>query len=198
MRVDAKAMDANELAAPSESWLAGIAAARPRQDNRAVLGLLASRPTRLSCGTVVLLESRELLLCHVTGQRHWDLPKGGIHAGETPIDAALRETHEETGLRLAADALLDIGRHAYTGKKDRHLFACLSQRIDPRELHCPSTFLDRLSGRSRPEMDGYGWFGFESIEALCTPKLAALLTRRLDLVALVERLDAAGREPLAA
>jgi len=191
-------MDANELAAPSESWLAGIAAARPRQDNRAVLGLLASRPTRLSCGTVVLLESRELLLCHVTGQRHWDLPKGGIHAGETPIDAALRETHEETGLRLAADALLDIGRHAYTSKKDLHLFACLSQRIDPRELHCPSTFLDRLSGRSRPEMDGFGWFGFDRIDALCTPKLAALLTRRLDLAAVVERLDAAGREPLAA
>jgi len=198
LRVDAKAMDANELAAPSESWLAGIAAARPRQDNRAVLGLLASRPTRLSCGTVVLLESRELLLCHVTGQRHWDLPKGGIHAGETPIDAALRETHEETGLRLAADALLDIGRHAYTSKKDLHLFACLSQRIDPRELHCPSTFLDRLSGRSRPEMDGFGWFGFDRIDALCTPKLAALLTRRLDLAAVVERLDAAGREPLAA
>ena len=191
-------MDANELAAPSESWLAGIAAARPRQDNRAVLGLLPSRPTRLSCGTVVLLESRELLLCHVTGQRHWDLPKGGIHAGETPIAAALRETHEETGLRLAADALLDIGRHAYTSKKDLHLFACLSQRIDPRELHCPSTFLDRLSGRSRPEMDGFGWFGFDRIDALCTPKLAALLTRRLDLAAVVERLDAAGREPLAA
>ena len=112
----------------------------------------------------MLLESRELLLCHVTGQRHWDLPKGGIHAGETPIDAALRETHEETGLRLGADALLDIGRHAYTNKKDLHLFACLSQRIDPRELHCPSTFIDRLSGRSRPEMDGFGWFGFDRIE----------------------------------
>jgi len=163
-----------------------------------VLALLPTRHPRLSCGTVVLLETRELLLCHVTGQRHWDLPKGGIHAGETPIDAALRETHEETGLRLGADALLDIGRHAYTGKKDLHLFACLSQRIDPRELHCPSTFVDRVSGRTRPEMDGFGWFSFDRIEGLCTPRLAALLTRRLDLATVVERLDAAGREPLAA
>ena len=163
-----------------------------------MLGLLPSRHPRLSCGTVVLLEPRELLLCHVTGQRHWDLPKGGIHAGETPIDAALRETHEETGLRLGADTLLDIGRHAYTSKKDLHLFACLSQRIDPRELHCPSTFIDRVSGRARPEMDGFGWFGFDRIERLCTPKLAALLTRRLDLAALVGQLDAARCEPLAA
>ena len=146
----------------------------------------------------MLLESRELLLCHVTGQRHWDLPKGGIHAGETPIDAALRETREETSLRFGADALVDIGRHAYTGKKDLHLFATLSHRVDPRELHCPSCFVDRLSGRSRPEMDGFGWFGFDRIESLCTPKLATLLTRRLDLAAIVEQLDGARREPLAA
>ena len=68
-------------------------------------------------------------------------------------------------MRLGADALLDIGRHAYTSKKDLHLFACLSRRIDPRELHCPSTFIDRVSGRSRPEMDGFGWFGFDRIDA---------------------------------
>ena len=160
--------------------------------------LLPSQPRRLSCGVVVLLESRELLLCHVTGQRHWDLPKGGIHVGETPIGAALRETHEETGLRLAADALLDIGRHAYTNKKDLHLFACLSHRVDPRELHCPSCFIERFSGRARPEMDGFGWFGFDRIEALCTPKLAAVLTRGLDLDATLDQLGAARRQPLAA
>ena len=163
-----------------------------------MLGLLPSRHPRLSCGTVVLLESRELLLCHVTGQGHWDLPKGGIHVGESPREAALRETCEETGLTLGAETLFDLGRHAYTAKKDLHLFACLSHRIDPRELHCPSSFIDRLSGRSRPEMDGFGWFGFDRIESLCTPKLAALLVRRLDLAAIVERLDVARREPLAA
>ena len=140
----------------------------------------------------MLLESRELLLCHVTGQRHWDLPKGGIHAGETPIDAALRETHEETGLRLGADALLDIGRHAYTSKKDLHLFACLSQRIDPRELHCPSSLRRSRSraDRARRWTASAGSASTAS-SALCTPKLAALLTRRLDLAALVEQLDAA-------
>src|SRR5450755_4033810 len=97
-----------------------------------------SRHRRLSCGTVVLTQERELLLCHVTGQRHWDLPKGGIHDGESPLDAALRETHEETGLSLDAATVLDLGRHVYTGKKDLHLFALLSVKIDPRELHCDS------------------------------------------------------------
>ncbi len=30
----------------------------------------------------------------------WDLPKGEIEPGEKPIDAAVREVEEETGLKL--------------------------------------------------------------------------------------------------
>ena len=163
-----------------------------------MLGLLPSRPRRLSCGVIVLLESRELLLCHVTGQRHWDLPKGGRDVGETPIETALRETREETGLSLGADTLLDLGSHDYTARKGLHLFACLSARIDPRELHCASCFVERGSGRSRPEMDGFGWFGFDRIEALCTPRLAALLTRGIDLDAVLGRVASAPPQRLAA
>ncbi|MEO7055345.1 MAG: NUDIX domain-containing protein [Caldimonas sp.] len=141
------------------------------------------RNRRLSCGIVLFAESRELLLCHVTGQRHWDLPKGGIHAGESPLQAALRETCEETGLCLDGAAALDLGRHAYTAKKDLHLFAMLTERVDPRELHCDSCFVERGTGRERPEMDGFGWFGFDRVAELCTPKLAELLEAKLDLEA---------------
>ena len=49
---------------------------------------------KLSCGIVILNDAAELLLCHVTGHDHWDLPKGGAMAGETPLQAALRETAE--------------------------------------------------------------------------------------------------------
>jgi len=146
------------------------------------------RRRTLSCGIVVVLASRELLLCHVTGQRQWDLPKGGIQSGETPCDAALRETHEETGLQLPPAALVDLGRHDYTASKDLHLFACLSERVDPRSLACTSWFVDRRSGRSRPEMDGYGWFAFERIAQLCTPKMAQVLTARIELDAVLTRL----------
>jgi 8-oxo-dGTP pyrophosphatase MutT (NUDIX family) len=155
------------------------------------------RRKTLSCGIVVVLDSRELLLCHVTGQRNWDLPNGGIHADETPCEAALRETHEETGLRLSPAALVDLGRHDYTMGKDLHLFACLSERVDPRALECTSCFVDRRSGRTRPEMDGFGWFAFERIGALCTPPLARLLGRTLELDRVVADL-VAGRERLAA
>lgn len=135
---------------------------------------------RLSCGIVILTEDRELLLCHVTGQNHWDLPKGGIDAGETPIDAALRETREETGLRLEPAALVEIGRLRYTPKKDLHLFAARSARLPLSSFRCETYYLDRYKGRRMPEMDGFGWFRFEKVASLCTPKMAGVLTQQVD------------------
>ena len=113
-------------------------------------GNLFHHGRRLSCGIVIFAPTRELLLCHVTGQRHWDLPKGGINDGETPRQAALRETAEEAGLAFAAESLLDLGRFAYTAKKDLHLFATLSERVDLKRLCCESTFVERGSSRRGP------------------------------------------------
>jgi 8-oxo-dGTP pyrophosphatase MutT (NUDIX family) len=50
------------------------------------------------------VEPREYLLLDYG--RHWDYPKGHIEAGETPLDAALRELKEETGI---ADAQVTPG-----------------------------------------------------------------------------------------
>ena len=138
---------------------------------------------RLSCGIVILNPDRELLLCHVTGQDHWDLPKGGLDAGETPLEAALRETREETGLSLDAEAdrLRDLGRLRYTSKKDLHLFAIRLPRFDLAQLHCASHFQERPTGRRLPEMDGYDWVDFDGVAARCTAKMAAVLTTGLNL-----------------
>ena len=154
-------------------------------------------PQRLSCGVVILSPERELLLCHVTGQNHWDLPKGGIDAGETPLQAALRETFEETGLRLQAQALVELGRIKYTGKKNLHLFATRMPRFDVSQLRCESRYLDHHTGRRLPEMDGYGWFAFARVPALCTPKMAAVLGSRIDLGRIWLDLTPASPEPAA-
>jgi 8-oxo-dGTP pyrophosphatase MutT (NUDIX family) len=153
---------------------------------------------RLSCGLVILNDKAQLLLCHVTGQNHWDLPKGGPNDGETPLQTALRETREETGLALHGPALLDLGRLAYRQRKDLHLFATFLPRIDPATLHCESQFSDGACGARRPEMDGYGWFDFERIPALCSAKLAVVLCWRLDLRQLASRLRSAEGALLAA
>ena len=149
---------------------------------------------RLSCGTVLLDPHGQLLLCHVTGQDHWDLPKGGIDDGETPIEAALRETREETGLRLDPAGLVDLGRHAYTDRKDLHLFAALLPRLDIDTLHCESQFTEPRSGRRRPEMDGFGWFERTRVAGLCTGSMATLLrSTALDLDGVHAQLTACAR-----
>lgn len=142
----------------------------------------------LSCGTVIVNAAGELLLCHVTGQDHWDLPKGRPDPGETPLHAALRETREETGLALDPRGLLDLGRLPYRPRKDLHLFASLQPRLDPATMHCDSRFSD-ARGRRLPEMDGFGWFRFDLAPLRVTPRLAAVLTQRLDLHDLLRRLQ---------
>ena len=153
---------------------------------------------KLSCGVVILNDHAELLLCHVTGQDHWDLPKGGPDPGEAPLATALRETREETGLRLDPGALHDLGRLAYRPRKDLHLFATRLPRLDVTLLRCESHFAQVGTGRRLPEMDGYGWFAFADVPRHCTAKLADVLCQRLDLPALLQRLRAREAQALPA
>lgn len=55
--------------------------------------------THLSAGVAVLRDTPAghcyLLL---RAWRYWDFPKGAVEPGETPLQAAIREVHEETGL----------------------------------------------------------------------------------------------------
>jgi ADP-ribose pyrophosphatase YjhB (NUDIX family) len=46
-------------------------------------------------------------------QGRWTLPGGGIDFGERPIEAVVREVHEETGLHVRVEALLDADAGVY-------------------------------------------------------------------------------------
>jgi 8-oxo-dGTP pyrophosphatase MutT (NUDIX family) len=58
-------------------------------------------------GATALLLTRRAADLRAHGSQ-WALPGGRCDAGETPAEAALRELHEEVGLKLAPDAVLGV------------------------------------------------------------------------------------------
>lgn len=58
-------------------------------------------PKRLSSSALLLEnEARELLVVKANYKSYWSLPGGIIEHGETPKQAAIRETFEEIGIKL--------------------------------------------------------------------------------------------------
>lgn len=54
---------------------------------------------RLSAGVAVLRETPAgPLFLLLRAWRYWDFPKGAVEPGETPLQAAIREVQEETGI----------------------------------------------------------------------------------------------------
>lgn len=115
--------------------------------------------TKLSCGLLVVNELGELLIGHSTGNSIWDLPKGLIDEGESPLICALREAREEFGLQFEQDRLTDLGRHTYYRGKDLHLFWVQTTTHETRldDLRCASYFTHPVSGHTLLEIDGFAW-----------------------------------------
>ena len=67
-----------------------------------------------SCGGIVIFHGKILLLYKKYRNRYegWVLPKGTVESGETHEMTALREVHEETGVR--AKIVEYIGKSEYT------------------------------------------------------------------------------------
>lgn len=60
-------------------------------------------PKKLIMAAGGILERKgEILLVQRLRYQDWSLPKGKLDRGETPLQAALREVHEETGYRAKA------------------------------------------------------------------------------------------------
>jgi 8-oxo-dGTP pyrophosphatase MutT (NUDIX family) len=152
----------------------------------------APRPTT-SCGLVILDEAGAVLLCHATETDHWDIPKGQPDEGEAPVDTALRETREETGLLLTADRLLELGVLPYRRDKQLHLFAVRLSRAqaDIGRCHCTSMFPRERDGRMIPEMDAYRWVAPDQVPHYASGSLTRLFAQRLPLAELNTRLPTA-------
>ncbi|MFS2101146.1 NUDIX hydrolase [Variovorax sp. Varisp85] len=133
-----------------------------------------------SCGVLVFDAAGQLLLCHATDSRYWDIPKGASDGQEQGAQTAVREAFEECGLRLLPAQLREIGLFPYRRDKELRLFAVLVRHFEAKSCVCSSFYMDRR-GRRRPEMDGFRWAAFEQLPQFCAPSLVTVLTQELSL-----------------
>ncbi|WP_206952675.1 NUDIX hydrolase [Trinickia acidisoli] len=140
----------------------------------------------ISCGVILLDAGGRVLLAHATETTHWDIPKGQPDPGEMPIDAALRELREETGITLAPPRLKELGRFAYRRDKDLHLFAARVEdgEVDLARCVCTSLFPSRRDGTPIPEMDAFRWAAPDAVGRYASGSLARLFATTLSLTEL--------------
>jgi len=67
-----------------------------------------SRPAAGAAAVIFDAVGRVLLIKENDGRRRWGLPGGAIEDGETPEDAAVRETREETGVAVVVEYLIGV------------------------------------------------------------------------------------------
>ena len=113
---------------------------------------------KLSCGFLLEDEATgKFLGCHPTGQPAgvYDIPKGCMKVDGEPLDTAIRELKEETGMELTGkEEIEDLGVFEHKPEKDIHLFR-VKVPVDIKTLHCDSMFKDFRSGDIKPECDDF-------------------------------------------
>jgi putative (di)nucleoside polyphosphate hydrolase len=114
---------------------------------------------------------------HIDSTHVWQLPQGGIDAGEDPWPAALRELHEETNISsvqrlgeiaewLNYDIPPKIAGHAWSGK-----YRGQTQKWFAMRFTGPENEIDIVhpAGGHEPEFFEWRWEKLENLPALVVP-----------------------------
>ena len=133
--------------------------------------MVAADPATLSCGVVVVRRAEQggWLTLMLRAYRNWDFPKGLREPGETPLEAAVREVAEETGIRdldfAWGDVHFDTGPYS-RGKTARYFLAA---------TRTAEVTLGVLPGASRPEHHEYRWVDFDEAYDLAAPRVRTVV-----------------------
>jgi predicted NUDIX family NTP pyrophosphohydrolase len=115
---------------------------------------------------------------------HWGIPKGEYTEGEDPLDAAVREFHEETGFK-AAPPFVPLGEIRQRNRKLVTAWAFAGD-CDPAQLVSNTCQIDwpPKSGRKLtiPEVDRGDWFTVGRARECMRPDQLELVNRLVEQV----------------
>ncbi len=136
----------------------------------------------IASGIFILNKEKEILICHPTNHPWdvWSIPKGKVEEGEDHIEAAVRETFEETNVDLKNATLFhQLGKQVYNHKKKEiHPFLFLEEEnpkidLSSIELKCNSNVPENRGGF--PEMDKFQWADIDTAKTYLHPTQVAAL-----------------------
>ncbi|MEJ2359090.1 MAG: NUDIX hydrolase [Deinococcales bacterium] len=110
----------------------------------------------VSIKAVILRDGHVILLRNERGE--WELPGGKLELGEDPIECVTREVHEELGLSVRADHLLDLWPYSIADGVDVLVGTYLCTDLDPSR-----------DARLSHEHGQLQWFDVRAIESLTMP-----------------------------
>lgn len=121
---------------------------------------------KLSCGIAISRETesgwKTLML---RAFRHWDFPKGLCEEGEEPMQAAIRELREETGIENPdfdwGDRFIETGPYG-RGKIARYYLAKTDQE---------NVIMGPSPETGEPEHQEWRWVSFDEAHDLTSPRV---------------------------
>lgn len=121
---------------------------------------------KLSCGIAISRETesgwKTLML---RAFRHWDFPKGLCEEGEEPMQAAIRELREETGIENPdfdwGDRFMETGPYG-RGKTARYYLAKTDQE---------NVIMGPSPETGEPEHQEWRWVSFDEAHDLTSPRV---------------------------
>jgi 8-oxo-dGTP pyrophosphatase MutT (NUDIX family) len=149
-----------------------------------------------AAGIFLMRKDFNILICHPTNHAPnvWSIPKGKIEEGEGAMEAAIRETYEETNVNLNDKSLnvndnfniheFDIVNYGHK-KKDLHPFLFLELQTsnidwDSVKIKCNSNVPIERGGF--PEMDGYKWVTLKEAKELLHDTQVACIGKIIDII----------------
>jgi 8-oxo-dGTP diphosphatase len=139
------------------------------------------RPLSIGAGAVVIDNGRVLLVRNIYGvtKGRFLLPAGRVQAGELPDATAVRETFEETHLRVEIEGLLGIRLWVMDNGEHNYFFMFKARLLSPpAELQANIDEIDDARFFSKEEMDALTadetWAGaiavaYKALATGCTP-----------------------------
>lgn len=113
---------------------------------------------RVGCSAAIFDEAGRVLLTRRADNGQWCLPSGGMEPGESPSEAVIRETFEETGLYVRVKRLIGV----YSDPNQLVVYAD-GTKVQIVAIHFEAEVTGGTLGLSE-ETTEYGYFSPEEIK----------------------------------